>query len=83
MSLGLEDSEIQDEWQASFFVDNAGLVIDYYNGENTIRNVFLEFQNSKEKEIVEKILQDVNFWAQIVNALSAALTQQKEQIIGG
>ena len=69
------DTLIEDEWRAGFFVTDDNLVVEFGDEENP-KNVVLEFNHIGEKLIVEKVLEDRNFWVQIVNALSVALKEK-------
>lgn len=66
---------IDDEYRAGFFVSDDQLVIEFGDEEDP-RNIALEFNHIGEKLIVEKVLEDRNFWVQIINALSAALKEK-------
>lgn len=64
-----------DEWRASFFITDKDLVIEYGEEEDP-RNMSLEFMNVDERNVVEQVLKDPNFWVQIIKALSAALKEK-------
>lgn len=71
-----DGSLIEDEWRASFFITDKELAIDYDTGDGDPRTMALEFRNEGERDIVERVLSDPNFWVQIINALSAALKEK-------
>lgn len=71
-----DDTLIQDEWRAGFFITEKELTIEYDTGDENPRVMALEFRHDGERPIVERVLQDPNFWVQIVNALSAALQEK-------
>jgi hypothetical protein len=64
---------LNDEWKASFFLTDKELLIDFDVGQPEGRTVALEFRQDGEREIVGKVLSDINFYTQIINALSASL----------
>lgn len=68
--LGDEEPELNEA--AIFFFDNS-LVIAY--GDD--RDITLELDNEEEKQLVKTLLADVNFWANFVNALSAAIGKHR------
>ena len=69
---------LDDEWKASFFLTNKELLIDFDTGAPEGRTISLEFREEGEREIVSKVLSDVNFYAQIINALSASLGRKHD-----
>lgn len=71
-----DDIFIEDEWRAGFFVTDRELLIEYDTGDTEPRAMSLEFRSENEKDIVERVMQDPNFWVQIINALSAALKEK-------
>lgn len=71
-----DDTFIDDEWRAGFFITDKELSIEYDTGDVNPRTMALEFRNEGERAIVERVLQDPNFWVQIINALSAALKER-------
>lgn len=75
--LGEEGTEpfVEDEYCAGFYLTDGDLMIEYDDGDK-LRSVSLEFLNDDERAVVEKMLQDRNFWVQIVNALSGALKEK-------
>lgn len=70
----MSDTEMEDV--AGFFINDQQLVIEFGDEEDP-KSVSLEFQDLNERMIVQRVLDDRNFWTQIINALSAALTQEK------
>ena len=74
----MSDNEMEDELEdvAGFFISDQQLVIEFGDEEDP-KSVSLEFQDLNERMIVQRVLDDRNFWTQIINALSAALTQEK------
>ena len=70
-----DDIVLDDEWRAGFFITSDNLVIEF-GDEADPKNIALEFSHIGEKLVVEKILEDRNFWVQIINALSAALKEK-------
>jgi hypothetical protein len=69
------DIEVDDEWRAGFFVTDDNLVVEFGDPADP-KNITLEFAHIGEKAVVEKVLEDRNFWVQIINALSAALKEK-------
>jgi hypothetical protein len=67
-----DDEEAEYNEAAIFFFDNS-LVIAY--GDD--RDITLELDNEEEKQLVKTLLADVNFWANFVNALSAAIGKHR------
>ena len=61
---------------AGFFLYDDKLVIEYGDDPEDPKSVVLEFRHDGEHPIVANVLDDRNFWVQIINALSAALTQK-------
>lgn len=55
--------------EAAIFFDGLSLVIAYGDG----RDITVELDDEHEKALVKALLADVNFWAQFVSALSAAV----------
>lgn len=70
-----EDALINDEYRAGFYISNDQLVVEF-GDEESPKNVALEFAHIGEKIVVEQILEDRNFWVQIINALSGALKEK-------
>lgn len=70
-----DDATVDDEWRAGFFVTDDNLVVEFGDVEDP-KNIVLEFAHAGERAVVEKVLEDRNFWVQIVNALSAALKEK-------
>lgn len=68
-----DDTFVDDEWRAGFFVSDKELTIEYDTGDTNPRTMSLEFRDEGERAVVEQVMQDPNFWVQIVNALSASL----------
>lgn len=48
------------------------LVVEF--GED--RNATMKLETKQERELVEKLMQDVNLWHNFLSSLSAAMTQQ-------
>lgn len=71
-----DDTLIEDEWRAGFFITDKELVIEYDTGDVNPRTMALEFRHDGERAIVERVLADPNFWVQIINALSGALKEK-------
>lgn len=71
-----ETENSNEEWRAGFFISDKELIIDYDTGDKDARSMSLEFRNPGERDIVERVMQDPNFWVQIINALSAALKEK-------
>lgn len=61
---------------AGFFINDKQLVIEFGDDPDEPKSVALEFRHDGEQDIVMKVLDDRNFWTQIINALSAALTEK-------
>lgn len=61
---------------AGFFINDKQLVIEYGDDPDDPKSIALEFQHDGERAIVERVLDDRNFWVQIINALSAALKEK-------
>lgn len=59
--------------EAALFFDDKSLVIAYGDG----RDITIELDDEHEKELVRTLLADVNFWAQFVSALSAAVGKHR------
>ena len=59
--------------EAALFFDGLSLVIAY--GDD--RDITVELDDEHEKELVRTLLADVNFWAQFVSALSAAVGKHR------
>ena len=59
--------------EAALFFDGLSLVIAY--GDD--RDITVELDDEHEKELVKTLLADVNFWAQFVAALSAAVGKHR------
>ena len=59
--------------EAALFFDGMSLVIAY--GDD--RDITVELDDEHEKELVRALLADVNFWAQFVSALSAAVGKHR------
>ena len=59
--------------EAALFFDGLSLVIAY--GDD--RDIAVELDDEHEKELVRTLLADVNFWAQFVSALSAAVGKHR------
>jgi hypothetical protein len=55
-----------------FFNDNQ-LVIGYGDG----RDIVMELESDHERQLVQTILSDVNFWAKFLDALSVALGRHR------
>lgn len=68
---------MQDDYidMAGFFLFEDKLSIEF-GGDLSPKNIVLEFRHDGERAIVERVLEDRNFWVQIINALSAALTEK-------
>ena len=68
--------EIEDDYElneAALFFDGLSLVIAY--GDD--RDITVELDDEHEKALVKALLADVNFWAQFVSALSAAVGKHR------
>ena len=68
--------EIEDDYElneAALFFDGLSLVVAY--GDD--RNITVELDDEHEKAWVKALLADVNFWAQFVSALSAAVGKHR------
>ena len=68
--------DYEEEWavnEAAIFFDNNSLVIAYGDG----RDITVELDDEHEKQLVKTLLADVNFWAQFVSALSAAVGKHR------
>ena len=65
-----DDSELN---EAALFFDGLSLVIAY--GDD--RDIAVELDDEHEKALVKALLADVNFWAQFVSALSAAVGKHR------
>jgi hypothetical protein len=61
---------------AGFFLYGDRLVIEFGGDPEDPKNIILELRNEEEGAILANVLDDRNFWVQIVNALSAALTEK-------
>ena len=59
--------------EAALFFDGMSLVIAY--GDD--RDITVELDDEHEKALVKSLLADVNFWAQFVSALSAAVGKHR------
>ena len=59
--------------EAALFFDGLSLVIAY--GDD--RDIAVELDDEHEKALVKALLADVNFWAQFVSALSAAVGKHR------
>lgn len=59
--------------EAALFFDGLSLVIAY--GDE--RDITVELDDEHEKELVRALLANVNFWAQFVSALSAAVGKHR------
>ena len=59
--------------EAALFFDGLSLVIAY--GDD--RDITVELDDEHEKALVRTLLADVNFWAQFVSALSAAVGKHR------
>lgn len=59
--------------EAALFFDGMSLVIAY--GDD--RDITVELDDEHEKALVKALLADVNFWAQFVSALSAAVGKHR------
>ena len=59
--------------EAALFFDDKSLVIAYGDG----RDITIELDDEHERELVRTLLADVNFWAQFVSALSAAVGKHR------
>ena len=59
--------------EAAFFFDGLSLVVAY--GDD--RDITVELDDEHEKALVKALLADVNFWAQFVSALSAAVGKHR------
>ena len=70
MSDDNDDYELN---EAALFFDGLSLVIAY--GDD--RDITIELDDEHEKELVRTLLADVNFWAQFVSALSAAVGKHR------
>jgi hypothetical protein len=57
---------------AIYFNDNQ-LVVAYGDG----RNIVMELESEEERELVQTIISDVNFWSQFLSALSVALGRHR------
>lgn len=68
----MEDNAID---MAGFFINDKQLSIEFGAGLDP-KNIVLEFRHGGERAIVERVLEDRNFWVQIVNALSTALQEK-------
>lgn len=71
-----EDIEPDGGWEqneAAIFFDDKSLVVAYGDG----RDITIELDDEHEKQLVKTLLADVNFWAQFVSALSAAVGKHR------
>ena len=59
--------------EAALFFDGLSLVVAY--GDD--RDITVELDDEHEKALVKALLADVNFWAQFVSALSAAVGKHR------
>lgn len=62
-----------EENEAALFFDENTLVVAYGDG----RDITVELDDEHEKALVKTLLADVNFWAQFVSALSAAVGKHR------
>ena len=76
MSSEVEDIDPDGGWglnEAALFFDGLSLVVAY--GDD--RDITIELDDEYEKALVKALLADVNFWAQFVSALSAAVGKHR------
>ena len=57
----------------SIYIDGKQLIVIYGDEERT---AVMELETDEEREIVERLLGDVNFWHNFLSSLSSALTHQ-------
>ncbi len=60
---------------AYIYVANEQLIVEY----DVDKNIVVELPDEQDREIVTKLLGDVNLWAAFLNSLSSAITQHKER----
>ena len=70
----VEDNDVLD--MGGFFLYDDKLVVEFGDDPLNPKSIALEFQHDGERAIVANVLDDRNFWAQIINALSSALTEK-------
>lgn len=68
-----DDNDAYELNEAALFFDGLSLVIAY--GDD--RDITVELDDEHEKALVKALLADVNFWAQFVSALSAAVGKHR------
>lgn len=59
--------------EAAIFFDDNRLVVSYGDG----RTALMELDSDEERQLVKRVIGDVNFWAHFLTSLSAAIQKHK------
>lgn len=62
--------------EVSIYIDDSQLVVIYGEDERTIT---MELETEDERELVQRLLGDVNLWANFLSSLSAALNPDNQE----
>lgn len=66
--------------EVSIFIEGNQLVVVYGEDERTIT---MELETDAERELVDRLLGDVNLWANFLSSLSAAMNPENQEKVNG